>query len=77
METKFSFCESTYASGRSLWHLRILTEKGLKFSGGTDTLSLCGLTMGWDLDVTITKHHLSNNCCSKCAEKYETQSRES
>ena len=69
---RFAFCESVNATGTSPWHIRQLTTKGLKIGGGTDTKSLCGREMGWDLEVKITSHHLNlNHCCSKCAEKFQ------
>jgi hypothetical protein len=71
--TAFSFCESVTATSYSKWHIRRLTKAGKKFGGGIDTGSLCGLIKlplgGWDLEVDITKHHLTH-CCSKCKALY-------
>lgn len=65
----FVFCESINASGISPWHIRKLTDKGLKLGGGADTDTLCGREMAWDLNVDITEHHLTH-CCKKCAEVF-------
>jgi hypothetical protein len=63
-----SFCESQWASGHGLWHLRWLDGAGPKFGGGITTVSLCGnITNGWDLEVPVTAHHLANNTCPRCA----------
>jgi hypothetical protein len=67
---QFAFCESIYASSISPWHIRELTYRGLKLSGGADTKSLCDREMSWDLDVEITPHHLTH-CCNKCAQKFK------
>ena len=66
MEQKFAFCETRYATGTNPWHIRQLTDQGLKLSGSADTKALCGRKVAWDLAVDITPHHLSN-CCPKCA----------
>ena len=68
----YSFCESTFATGRSPWHLRKLSSVGPKFGGGIDTPSLCGLVkVGWDLEVAITAHHLEHSCCPECRRVYK------
>lgn len=61
-----SFCETSYAAATSPWHIRRLTSKGRKLGGGADTPSLCGLQVSWDLQTTITEHHLTH-CCKTCA----------
>lgn len=62
-----SFCESVWASGSSVWHMRWLDGAGPKFGGGITTKSLCGLVAnGWDLEVAVTEHHLANNVCYQC-----------
>lgn len=66
----YSFCETATAGPRSKWHIRQLTEVGQKFGGGADTPSLCGRDVAWDLEVRLTLHHLQNNACPKCAERY-------
>ena len=41
--------------------------------GGIDTPSLCGHVKrreGWDLEVGLTEHHLTNNCCAECLKRY-------
>lgn len=67
---QYVFCETAMAGPRSKWHIRQLTEQGLKPSGGADTPSLCGRDVAWDLEVDLTIHHLQNSACLKCAEKY-------
>jgi len=64
-----SFCESITATSRSAWHIRPLTEQGLKLGGGADSLALCGREVCWDLEVDITNHHLTH-CCQVCAKKF-------
>lgn len=69
---RYVFCESVHASGTSPWHIRKLTEAGLKLGGGIDTGSLCGHVeagRGWDLAVEITAHHLAH-ACKECVENY-------
>ena len=66
---EFAFCESMGATSTSPWHIRQLTDKGLKLGGGADTEALCGREMCWDLNVTITEHHLSH-CCKKCCVQF-------
>ena len=65
----FSFCETVTASGTTPWHIRKLTARGRKLTGGADTPALCGREVSWDLDVSITAHHLGH-CCPKCKEVY-------
>lgn len=43
----YSYCETVAAVG--LWHIRRLSEKGRKPSGGADTKTLCGLQAAWDV----------------------------
>lgn len=65
-QENYSFCES--ATSSSLWHIRKLSDRGPRPTGGADTLSLCGDNMGWDLNkVPISEHHLTH-CCEKCAD---------
>lgn len=71
-EVRYSLCEGVRATSMSPWHLRRLTEKGPKYGGGIDTGSLCGrvkVRWGWDLNVTITPHHLGHTC-PDCVEIY-------
>lgn len=68
----YSFCESVHATSRSPWHIRQLTDAGMKLGGGIDTNSLCDLVkspLGWDLDVVPTEHHLSH-ACAGCVSLY-------
>ncbi len=76
---KYSFCESTYATGESSWHIRELTDVGQRLGGGIDTPSLCGKVKppwGWDLKVNMSKHHLGHGC-PKCKELYDESLRKS
>ena len=68
----YSFCESVHAAGHSPWHLRKLTETGPKYGGGADTPALCGRTVAWDMDVTITPFHLTQ-ICKACAAAYRKE----
>jgi hypothetical protein len=78
----YAFCESTQAAALAPWHIRKLSEGGLKLGGGIDTPSLCEKLRpmgdhtatrvgggGWDLNVRITDGHL-DHCCKDCAERY-------
>ncbi len=65
----YAFCESV--TGIGPWHIRKLSEAGLKLDGGIDTPTLCGRVRpfgdtadrvgggGWDLNVRITEGHLA------------------
>jgi hypothetical protein len=68
--SKFAFCESLFASGASPWHVRPLTDAGLKPGGGADTASLCGHRVSWDLRFPITPFLLSRATCPACAAAY-------
>ena len=65
---KYSFCETLAAYK---WHIRPLTKKGRKLTGGADTPTLCGLNASWDLQfpVGIDPSHVEN-CCIKCQAIY-------
>ena len=66
----YAFCESTFATPLGKWHIRKVTEAGLKLGGGIDTPSLCGhVKEGWDLSVPLTEHHLEH-ACPRCVEAY-------
>lgn len=62
-----SFCETVTATGATPWHLRRLSEKGCKYTGGADTPALCGRTVCWDVEVDVTAEHLKH-ACRKCVE---------
>lgn len=70
---QYSFCESVHAGSHSRWHIRKLTERGHKYSGGIDSPSLCGrLTAkisGWDINVAIRRENLSR-ACPECERAY-------
>ena len=68
----YAFCESVTASGTSPWHIRELSEQGLKLGGGIDRSSFCGCVKpphGWDLRAEITDKHLGH-ACKECASEY-------
>jgi hypothetical protein len=69
---KFAFCETIHATGISPWHIRKLTNKGLKFGGGADTKALCGREVSWDLELDIREDHLDDRCCRKCWQELKT-----
>jgi hypothetical protein len=75
-ETSYSYCEYWSAGSLSNWHIRRLTSKGKKLSGGTDTLSLCGRKMTWDITSPVTKDIPANNICKKCQEIWEKEIQE-
>lgn len=83
---EFSFCESSLASSMSPWHIRVLTEVGLRPSGGVDTTSLCGRVKpysivggfgGWDLHVRpapdLGPWLKRGSVCIACAELYKKE----
>lgn len=49
----YSFCETVTSTGTTPWHIRPLTEKGKKLSGGADTVSLCGRKVAWGLESSV------------------------
>lgn len=68
----YAFCESVHAAPLAPWHIRKLSEAGLKTGGGIDTPSLCGRVRpfgdesgerrgagGWDLRVRILPRHFA------------------
>ena len=61
----FSFCESAHAGPLSPWHIRRLTKTGKHLGGGADTPSLCDIKVAWDVDATLSVHHLGH-ACRKC-----------
>jgi len=73
MMDKYSFCENVHADPLSRWHIRKLSDKGRKFGGGADTLSLCEKQVDWDLSVKLTKFHLANNACLRCLVKFDEE----
>lgn len=77
----FSFCESVFAGPLSPWHIRKLSDRGPRYSGGIDTPSLCSRVRpfgdgkgfgGWDLRVDITEGHLKHTC-ETCRDEYLKQ----
>ena len=67
---QYSFCETGTATSTSNWHIRKITNNGLKLGGGADTPSLCGRKVCWDLKVKIEKIGLEH-CCKNCAKEYQ------
>jgi len=64
----YSFCETVAAH---LWHIRVLSSLGVKYGGGADTPTLCGLDAAWDLHAKITDKTLNAiGICRFCREKY-------
>jgi hypothetical protein len=66
---QFSFCESITANAVSPWHIRKLSENGLKLGGGCDTVALCGRVVAWDLRTSLNETYLSH-CCQICAKLF-------
>jgi hypothetical protein len=83
---KYAFCESVHAGPLARWHIRKLSDVGLKLGGGIDTASLCGRVRpmgdmtsgqrgggGWDLRVRIRPEHFHTDqlvVCEACAAEY-------
>jgi hypothetical protein len=70
---KYVFCETTAAY---VWHVRKLSEQGIKLGGGADTKTLCGLRPSWDLKAPVAAYaHIvrdgqGNGICHKCLQEY-------
>ena len=69
-EQQYAFCEPDTAGSLSKWHIRKLTDKGLKLSGGADTPSLCGREMSWDINVKVQVGPNGYVACHKCTSIY-------
>lgn len=68
---EFAFCESIHATSTSPWHIRKLTDQGLKLSGGADTKALCGREVSWDVNCEIEPLLLVHpDVCGKCVAEY-------
>lgn len=67
--TGYAFCETILAGSLSPWHIRKLTERGLKPGGGADSPALCGRKVAWDIATPI-RESLLKNACKKCQEVY-------
>jgi hypothetical protein len=76
MSNPYIFCETMAAY---LWHIRKLGDAGPKFSGGADTVTLCGVLPSWDIRCEITETSLSSGefgagkTCPECAEIYRSR----
>lgn len=68
---EFAFCESVHATSTSPWHIRKLTDQGLKTGGGADTKALCGREVSWDVNCEICPLLLVQpDVCGKCVAEY-------
>ena len=72
----YTFCEPSWATSISMWHIRKLTEKGPKYGGGADTKPLCYPEdrefSGWDLETPITQLDFERpheRICFECLDK--------
>ena len=68
-----AFCENVAAGSTSPWHIRILTEKGKKTSGGADTPAMCGHVVHWDRQYPVSRAAvflLDKDVCQKCSTLY-------
>jgi hypothetical protein len=68
----YSFCEAVTAGSASRWHIRPLSNKGRKPSGGADTAALCGRQVSWDVNCNIHPAALAG-ACLVCAEIYKNR----
>ena len=72
----YALCELVTASPTSPHHIRVLTDAGMKKSGGADTPALCGADVAWDttsLDLAdlpriIEHNHATYRICQPCAD---------
>lgn len=73
---EYSFCESVAAY---VWHIRPLTARGRKLSGGADTPSLCGMKVSWDINSPVKAYSdrvrdgRGHGICSKCLAIYRSK----
>jgi hypothetical protein len=75
MKDECVFCEPAHPGFISPWHIRKLTDAGLKPHGGIDSASICGrLTPpdGVDLAVPIDARSLAL-ACPRCVEIYRKE----
>lgn len=64
---RFAFCENVMATGTSVIHIRILTQRGLRLSGGADTPALCGREVAWDLPGRVDEASAADGrTCRPC-----------
>lgn len=69
----YAFCENQAAGSASRWHIRHLTEDGLKLGGGVTTPALCGHLVHWDRKYPINRvavFLLADSICPKCSAAY-------
>jgi hypothetical protein len=64
-QVTYAFCETITATGATPWHIRKLSDKGIKIGGGADTPALCGRVVSWDIGVKMTPGQIQNTC-HKC-----------
>ncbi len=66
------FCEALGAG--VTWHIRQLSDAGIKASGGADTPALCGVEVSWDLHVPLREDSIGIRfICDACRELYKTR----
>lgn len=65
---EFALCETGYSTV-GMWHIRKLTEAGLKTGGGADTKALCGAGVRWDFSFPIIEERLQF-VCKTCRDSY-------
>lgn len=83
--TPVAYCEGSWVTSNTPWHIRELTAAGPKPGGGADTSTLCGrdLRGGWDItrpvedapEVLRLSEHVVNGhpvVCPACAAVYAT-----
>lgn len=76
MTNPYMFCETVTAY---LWHIRQISDSGPKFTGGADTLTLCGKQPSWDIHCEITETSLgagklgAGKTCPDCAKIYRSR----
>jgi hypothetical protein len=71
MGPRFAFCETVVAGATSPIHIRLLTGRGMRTSGGCDTLALCGQVPGWDLPGTVDSESVKyERQCRGCRDRW-------
>lgn len=64
----YAYCETITAGSTTPWHVRELTAKGKRLSGGADTRALCGRQVSWDLNIDMEPNGADRRCCKLCLE---------
>lgn len=76
---RYAYCETVSAGPDTPWHVRQLTDAGMKRSGGADTPALCGREVAWDtievdLERVVRNHRRPTGTlrvCAKCGDAAE------